>query len=107
MESRGGSGVGCGDRWHGGSGEWIGDHNPAGGPVHRDPGNAGIGGGSLSGGEGSLPGAMVGALVMAFLRNGSQQMGWPNYIQEIMIGTIIVMAVAADRYRSSREKMRA
>jgi ribose transport system permease protein len=66
-----------------------------------------IGGGSLSGGEGSLPGAMVGALVMAFLRNGSQQMGWPNYIQEIMIGTIIVMAVAADRYRSSREKMRA
>ncbi|MBI3405430.1 MAG: ABC transporter permease [Acidobacteria bacterium] len=61
-----------------------------------------IGGASLSGGEGSLPGAMVGALVMAFLRNGSQQMGWPNYVQEIMIGTIIVLAVAADRYRSSR-----
>ncbi len=59
-----------------------------------------IGGGSLSGGEGSILGAMVGALIMAFLRNGSQQMGWPNYIQEIMIGVIIVLAVALDRYRS-------
>jgi ribose transport system permease protein len=64
-----------------------------------------IGGASLNGGEGSLPGAMVGALVMAFLRNGSQQMGWPNYIQEIMIGSIIVLAVAADRYRSSTTRL--
>jgi ribose/xylose/arabinose/galactoside ABC-type transport system permease subunit len=29
-------------------------------------------------------------------------MGWPNYIQEIMIGIIIVLAVAADRVRRSR-----
>src|SRR5437870_7040860 len=61
-----------------------------------------IGGGSLSGGEGSIPGAMIGALVMSLLRNGSQQMGWPNYVQEIIIGVIIVFAVAADRYRASR-----
>jgi ribose transport system permease protein len=61
-----------------------------------------IGGGSLSGGEGTIAGAMIGALTMAFLRNGSQQMGWPNYIQEIMIGVIIVLAVAADRVRRSR-----
>lgn len=61
-----------------------------------------IGGGSLSGGEGSVPGAMVGALAMALLRNGCQQMGWPNYVQEIIIGVIIVLAVAADRFRSSR-----
>jgi len=39
-----------------------------------------IGGASLNGGEGSIAGAMIGALTMAFLRNGSQQMGWPNYI---------------------------
>ncbi|MFZ2494060.1 MAG: ABC transporter permease, partial [Thermoanaerobaculia bacterium] len=58
-----------------------------------------IGGGSLSGGEGSIAGAMIGALVMSLLRNGCQQMGWPNYIQEIIIGVIIVLAVAADRYR--------
>jgi ribose transport system permease protein len=63
-----------------------------------------IGGGSLSGGEGSIGGAMIGALVMAFLRNGCQQMGWANYIQEIIIGIIIVIAVAADRRRASRSQ---
>jgi ribose transport system permease protein len=61
-----------------------------------------IGGASLNGGEGSIAGAMIGALTMAFLRNGSQQMGWPNYIQEIMIGIIIVLAVAIDRVRRTR-----
>jgi ribose transport system permease protein len=61
-----------------------------------------IGGGSLSGGEGSILGSMIGALIMAFLRNGCQQMGWPNYIQEIIIGAIIVIAVAIDRFRHSR-----
>lgn len=63
-----------------------------------------IGGGSLSGGEGSIGGAMIGALVMAFLRNGCQQLGWANYIQEIIIGIIIVIAVAADRRRASRSQ---
>jgi ribose transport system permease protein len=61
-----------------------------------------IGGGSLSGGEGSILGSMIGALIMAFLRNGCQQMGWPNYIQEIIIGAIIVLAVALDRVRRER-----
>jgi len=61
-----------------------------------------IGGGSLNGGEGSIAGAMVGALVMAVLRNGCQQMSWPTYVQEIIIGVIIILAVAADRYRASR-----
>jgi ribose transport system permease protein len=61
-----------------------------------------IGGGSLSGGEGSILGSMVGALVMAFLRNGSQQMGWPTYVQEILIGAIIVAAVAIDRWRHTQ-----
>ena len=59
-----------------------------------------IGGGSLQGGEGSVFGSVVGALIMAFLRNGCQQMGWPNYIQEIIIGAIIVLAVALDRVRA-------
>ena len=62
-----------------------------------------IGGGSLSGGEGGIVGSMVGALAMAFLRNGTQQMGWPNYVQEIIIGAIIVGAVAADHLRHGRE----
>jgi ribose transport system permease protein len=61
-----------------------------------------IGGGSLNGGEGSILGSMIGALIMAFLRNGCQQVGWHNYVQEIIIGAIIVIAVAVDRWRSSR-----
>ena len=63
-----------------------------------------IGGGSLNGGEGSILGSMIGALIMAFLRNGCQQMGWPNYIQEMIIGTVIVVAVALDRLRLSRSQ---
>lgn len=55
-----------------------------------------IGGGSLSGGQGTILGSMTGALIMSFLRNGCQQAGWPNYIQEIIIGATIVIAVAAD-----------
>jgi ribose transport system permease protein len=61
-----------------------------------------IGGASLEGGEGSILGAMIGALIMAFLRNGCQQMGWPNYVQEIIIGAMIVLAVALDRWRAAR-----
>jgi ribose transport system permease protein len=61
-----------------------------------------IGGGSLNGGEGSILGSMIGALIMAFLRNRCQQIGWPNYVQEIIIGAIIVVAVAIDRWRTAR-----
>ncbi len=62
-----------------------------------------IGGGSLSGGLGSILGTMIGVFIMAFLRNGSTMMGWPNYIQEIIIGAIIVAAVTLDQFRYRRE----
>jgi ribose transport system permease protein len=62
-----------------------------------------IGGGSLSGGEGSILGTMIGVLIMSFLRNGCTMMGWPNYIQEIIIGAIIIVAVTLDRLRHKRE----
>jgi len=61
-----------------------------------------IGGGSLSGGQGTVLGSIIGALIMAFLRNGCQQMGWPNFVQEIIIGAIIVIAVAIDQFRVRR-----
>jgi ribose transport system permease protein len=62
-----------------------------------------IGGGSLSGGQGTILGSIIGALIMAFLRNGCQQMGWANYVQEIIIGAIIVVAVAIDQLRNRRD----
>ncbi len=58
-----------------------------------------IGGGSLNGGEGSILGSMIGVFIMSFLRNGCTMMGWPNYIQEIIIGIIIIAAVSLDRIR--------
>jgi len=61
-----------------------------------------IGGGSLSGGEGSILGSMIGVFIMSFLRNGCTMMGWPNYIQEIIIGVIIVAAVSLDQIRHRR-----
>lgn len=62
-----------------------------------------IGGGSLSGGEGSILGTLVGVFIMAFLRNGCTMMGWPNYFQEIIIGAIIIAAVTLDRMRHRQE----
>ncbi len=62
-----------------------------------------IGGGSLSGGEGSILGSMIGVFIMSFLRNGCTMMGWPNYIQDIIIGFIIVVAVSLDQLRHRRE----
>lgn len=62
-----------------------------------------IGGASLSGGSGSVMGAIVGALLMALLRNGTSQLGWSNYVQEIIIGSVIVLAVGLDRWRQGRK----
>ena len=61
-----------------------------------------IGGGSLAGGEGSVLGALIGALIMQVLQSGCSQMGWPNWVQEIVTGAIIVVAVAMDRFRHRR-----
>jgi len=63
-----------------------------------------IGGASLSGGTGSVLGSMIGALIMAVLRNGSNQMGWQNFTQEIIIGIVIIIAVGLDLLRQSRMK---
>ena len=58
-----------------------------------------IGGASLSGGTGTILGSMIGALIMAVLRNGSNQMGWPTYMQEIIIGVVIIIAIGLDKLR--------
>ena len=64
-----------------------------------------IGGASLNGGSGSILGSLVGALIMAVLRNGTNQMGWPTYMQEIIIGVVIVLAVAVDKLRQAKLKV--
>jgi len=61
-----------------------------------------IGGASLSGGSGSILGSLIGALIMSILRNASTLIGWENYIQEIIIGAVIIVAVGIDRLRQRR-----
>jgi len=61
-----------------------------------------IGGGSLSGGEGSILGALVGAFLMTVIKNGCTSVGLPNWVEEIVTGVIIVLAVALDRPRHAR-----
>jgi ribose transport system permease protein len=61
-----------------------------------------IGGASLNGGAGSILGSIIGALIMAVLRNGTNQMGWSNYMQEIIIGLVIILAVGLDKLRQRR-----
>ena len=56
-----------------------------------------IGGASLSGGSGSIPGSVIGAFMMASLANGSSIKDWPNYMQEIIIGIVIILAVGMDK----------
>ncbi len=58
-----------------------------------------IGGGSLQGGEGSVLGSVAGAMLMAVIRNGLSMKGVPNWVQDVLTGSIIVAAVTLDRLR--------
>ena len=61
-----------------------------------------IGGASLSGGTGSILGSIVGAFLMSTLANGCNLAGVPNFVQEILIGAIIIVAVGLDSLRQRR-----
>lgn len=63
-----------------------------------------IGGASLNGGQGSVTGTLVGALIMSVVANGCTKLGLANWVQEIVTGVIIVAAVTLDalRHRGSR-----
>ena len=61
-----------------------------------------IGGGSLSGGEGSIFGSIVGALIMTVIRAGCNQWGLDVWVTQVVTGAIIVIAVALDRLRHRR-----
>ncbi len=61
-----------------------------------------IGGGSLRGGEGSVIGTLIGAFIMGLLSNGSDLLGTNPYWQQVIIGSVIIMAVAFDELRKRR-----
>ena len=61
-----------------------------------------IGGGSLHGGEGSVLGTLIGAFIMGLLSNGSDLLGVSPYLQQAIIGSVIILAVTVDELRKRR-----
>jgi ribose transport system permease protein len=64
-----------------------------------------IGGASLAGGEGTVAGTIAGALLMGLLANGSNLLGVSPYWQQVLIGAVIVAAVAVDELRKRRRNV--
>jgi ribose transport system permease protein len=61
-----------------------------------------IGGGSLSGGQGTVTGTIIGALIMGVLANGANLLGISSFTQQVVIGTVIVLAVTFDEFQRRR-----
>jgi ribose transport system permease protein len=61
-----------------------------------------IGGASLSGGLGGIGGTAVGVLIIGFLRNGLNLLQVSPFVQQVVIGVVIALAVAADTLRNRR-----
>ena len=58
-----------------------------------------IGGASLSGGVGSIGGTLVGVLIIGVLRNGLNLLGVSPFVQQVVIGVVIALAVTLDTLR--------
>ena len=61
-----------------------------------------IGGASLSGGRGTIIGTLIGTLLISFLRNGCTLLDISTNVQLIVIGAIIIAAVAVDQLARSK-----
>ncbi|MGE0103681.1 MAG: ABC transporter permease [Blastocatellales bacterium] len=61
-----------------------------------------IGGGSLSGGQGTVLGTIIGSLIMGVLANGGNLLQISPFIQKIVIGAVIVLAVTFDEFQRRR-----
>lgn len=62
-----------------------------------------IGGTSLYGGHGSVWGTLLGALIMGVLRNGLNLLNVSSYVQQVVIGAVIVTAVLIDQWRKRKQ----
>ncbi len=63
-----------------------------------------IGGTSLMGGEGRVIGTLIGALIMGVLRNGLNLLGVSSFIQQTVIGAVIILAVLIDMGLKNHKK---
>ncbi len=65
-----------------------------------------IGGTSLAGGVGRITGTVIGALILGVMASGFTFVGVDAYVQDIIKGLIIVVAVVIDQYRNKRKTKR-
>jgi ribose transport system permease protein len=61
-----------------------------------------IGGTSLFGGEGTVLGAVLGAAIMGVMQNGMVLMNTSSYLQDLVLGVVLVIAVTYDTFRRRR-----
>ena len=62
-----------------------------------------VGGASFTGGKGTIWGTLIGAMIMAVIRNGLNLAGASNDLQYIVIGAVIILAVTIDVTRNKME----
>ena len=65
-----------------------------------------IGGTSLMGGKGSVIRTLVGALIMGVLQNGLTLLNVSSYVQQVIIGGVIILAVLVDQLRRNMQAFR-
>ena len=63
-----------------------------------------IGGTSLSGGQGTISGTIIGAFIMSVLTNGLRILGVKQEWQTVVIGAVVILAVFIDIYRRKKQK---
>ena len=63
-----------------------------------------IGGTSLLGGSGTLVGTLIGSLIMGVLRNGLNLLGISSFLQQVVIGSVIITAVLVDSVLNARSE---
>jgi ribose transport system permease protein len=61
-----------------------------------------MGGTSLTGGEGTILGTVVGALIISLVRNGMNILAVPSFWQQFVIGSVIILAVMLDQWRKKQ-----
>ncbi|MDC3353197.1 ABC transporter permease, partial [Verrucomicrobiales bacterium] len=60
-----------------------------------------VGGTSLSGGSGKILGTLIGAFIISVIQNGMNLLGFESYVQDVVLGGVILAAVLIDKARSS------